>query len=183
MASVSTDRPLDETCPLLESQVLAKPAPTPIPKGQLAALCTVRLVEPIAFTQLFPYVNEFMSDLHLTDDPSRVGFYSGLVVRCIPICASHISVLTFLRKVPSHSPNLPPYTSGLASLVGLLLSQPAHRALTFLLDVIGRRPVILVGILGTAVATLTFGLSKSLAAVLITRCIGRSQTLVLLYPR
>lgn len=76
----------DETRPLLESQ-LAKPPPTPIPKGQLAALCIVRLVEPVAFTQLFPYVNEFMSDLHLTDDPSRVGFYSGLVVCCILVSA------------------------------------------------------------------------------------------------
>lgn len=91
MASVSTDDLPTESTPLLESQVSAKPTPTPIPKGQLAALCTVRIVEPIAFTQLFPYVNEFMSDLHLTDDPSRVGFYSGLVVRSIPISPSNTS--------------------------------------------------------------------------------------------
>jgi hypothetical protein len=87
----------DETCPLLrtsnahnvEARIAEKPKPTPVPKGQLAALCVVRLVEPIAFTQLFPYVNEFMSDLHLTDDPSKIGFYSGLVVR---------------RQVRSHDP-------------------------------------------------------------------------------
>jgi MFS family permease len=137
MASVGTDRPLDETCPLLESQALAKPGPTPIPKGQLAALCTVRLVEPIAFTQLFPYVNEFMSDLHLTDDPSRVGFYSGLVESAFAL-AQLSSIYQWAR----------------------------------LSDVIGRRPVILAGILGIAATTLTFGLSKSLAAVLTTRCIG-----------
>jgi len=78
----------DETCPLLhasnthnaEAQIVEKPKSTPVPKGQLTALCIVRLVDPIAFTQLFPYVNEFMSDLHLTDDPSKIGFYSGLVV-------------------------------------------------------------------------------------------------------
>lgn len=52
---------------------------TPLPKAQLAILCAVRLVDPIAFTQIFPYVNEMMADLHLTNDPSRVGFYSGLV--------------------------------------------------------------------------------------------------------
>lgn len=85
----------DESCPLLcddpalEAQKPGKAKVTPLPKLQLAALCSVRLVDPIAFTQIFPYVNEFMSSLHLTDDPSKIGFYSGLVVggafcpRCI----------------------------------------------------------------------------------------------------
>lgn len=41
----------------------------------------MRLVEPIAYTQIFPYINEFMNDLHVTDDPKRIGFYSGMVVR------------------------------------------------------------------------------------------------------
>ncbi|KAN0075327.1 Major facilitator superfamily domain containing protein [Tylopilus felleus] len=137
MASVSTDDLPTESTPLLESQVSAKPTPTPIPKGQLAALCTVRIVEPIAFTQLFPYVNEFMSDLHLTDDPSRVGFYSGLVESAFAL-AQLISIYQWAR----------------------------------LSDVIGRRPVVLVGILGIATTTLAFGLSKSLSAVLVARCIG-----------
>lgn len=82
----------DETCPLLsnssapslESQDISQDSKkskvvTPLPKAQLASLCIVRLVDPIAFTHIFPYVNEMMADLHLTDDPSRVGFYSGLV--------------------------------------------------------------------------------------------------------
>lgn len=34
-----------------ESQRPRKPTATPLPKAQLAALCTVRLVDPIAFTQ------------------------------------------------------------------------------------------------------------------------------------
>jgi len=84
-ANITNDTNYDETCPLLctsnvEAQIAEKPKPTPLPKGQLAVLCTVRIVDPIAFTQLFPYVNEFMNDLHLTDDPSKIGFYSGLVV-------------------------------------------------------------------------------------------------------
>lgn len=53
---------------------------TPIPKAQLATLCIVRLVDPIMFTQIFPYVNEMMDHLHLTEDPSKTGLYSGLVV-------------------------------------------------------------------------------------------------------
>ena len=53
---------------------------TPIPKARLASLCAVRLVDPIVFTQLFPYVNEMMEWLHVTEDHSKIGFYSGLVV-------------------------------------------------------------------------------------------------------
>ncbi|KAG2752160.1 MFS general substrate transporter [Suillus brevipes Sb2] len=135
----------DETCPLLrtsnahnvEARIAEKPKPTPVPKGQLAALCVVRLVEPIAFTQLFPYVNEFMSDLHLTDDPSKIGFYSGLVESVFAI-----SQLCSIYKWAKIS------------------------------DVIGRRPVIFFGIVGLAITTLMFGLSKSLASVLVARCLG-----------
>jgi hypothetical protein len=83
MASVALT--YDESCPLLCDQpVLESQAPrakyTLVPKSQLAALCFIRLADPIAFTQLFPYVNEFISDLHIIDDPSKIGFYSGLVV-------------------------------------------------------------------------------------------------------
>ena len=53
---------------------------TPVPVGALVTLCVVRLVDPIVFTQIFPYVNEMMEGLHLTDDRSKIGFYSGLVV-------------------------------------------------------------------------------------------------------
>lgn len=52
---------------------------TPLPMAQLATLCIVRLVDPIMFTQIFPYVNEMMDHLHLTEDPSKTGLYSGIV--------------------------------------------------------------------------------------------------------
>jgi MFS family permease len=52
------------------------------------------------------------------------------------------------------------------------------------LDVIGRRPVILVGVVGLALATFVFGLSKSFVAVLITRCLGMLfSTLICLTPQ
>jgi hypothetical protein len=77
---------LHESCPLLrdpaavESLQSGSAVPTPVPKIQLASACFVRLLDPIAFTQVFPYINEFMSSLHVTDDPSKIGFYSGVVV-------------------------------------------------------------------------------------------------------
>ncbi|KAF9483848.1 major facilitator superfamily multidrug-resistance, DHA1 sub-family [Pholiota conissans] len=52
---------------------------TPIPKIQFTILCLLRPLDPMSFTQIFPYINEFMSDLRVTGDPSRIGFYSGLV--------------------------------------------------------------------------------------------------------
>ena len=81
---------------------------TPLPRAQLATLCIVRLVDPIAFTQIFPYVNEMMERLHLTDDPSRIGFYSGLVVSDIWL-VDHATMLTSVKSIgkqfrhcPSH---------------------------------------------------------------------------------
>ena len=65
---------------IAESQVLKSLKMTPVPKLQLAALCVVRLLEPIGFTQLFPYVNEMVVKFKMVDDPSKAGFVSGLVV-------------------------------------------------------------------------------------------------------
>ncbi|KAI0748012.1 MFS general substrate transporter [Daedaleopsis nitida] len=61
-----------------KSRKLDQP-PTPLPVAALATLCVVRLVDPIVFTQIFPYVNEMIEHLHLTEDPSKIGFYSGVV--------------------------------------------------------------------------------------------------------
>lgn len=65
---------------VVESQAPKPAKMTPIPKLQLATLCLVRLLEPIGFTQLFPYINEMIIKLNILDDPSKVGFVSGLVV-------------------------------------------------------------------------------------------------------
>ena len=63
-----------------ESQLLKPRKMTPVPKLQLAILCVARLLEPIGFTQLFPYVNEMVVKFKMIDDPSKAGFVSGLVV-------------------------------------------------------------------------------------------------------
>lgn len=87
---------------------------TPLTKAQLASLCAVRLVDPIAFTQIFPYVNEMMEFLHVTENHSRIGFYSGLVVSGIQqyqrrsIC----DLNDLHRKVASLSLNFSPSITG-----------------------------------------------------------------------
>jgi hypothetical protein len=121
--NVTDSSPLNESSPLLhdqlalEAQKATKPKITPLPKAQLATLCSVRIVDPIAFTQIFPYINEFMNDLHVTDDPSRIGFYSGLVVRLFYSLHCALDILS--RKVPLPSPKWLLYTSGLIYLVSL----------------------------------------------------------------
>ncbi|KAJ7464027.1 major facilitator superfamily domain-containing protein [Mycena latifolia] len=82
----------NESQPLLRDTArLEDQAPTvkatPLPKAQLTALCMARLSDPIGYTQIFPYINEFIASLHVTDDPAKMGFYSGLVESTSSIAA------------------------------------------------------------------------------------------------
>ncbi|KAF7985907.1 hypothetical protein HWV62_43808 [Athelia sp. TMB] len=79
---------MEETTPLLSSErserdaeaaTLKTPLATPLPKLQLGIVTCIKLVEPVAYVQIFPYINAFISSLHVTDDPKKIGFYSGLV--------------------------------------------------------------------------------------------------------
>ncbi|KAJ7724071.1 major facilitator superfamily domain-containing protein [Mycena maculata] len=106
--------PTESSPLLLETQQTAKKQ-VPIPRAQLAALCISRMTDPVAYTQIFPYINEFLILLHVTDDVSKIGFYSGLVD----------------------------------------------------LDVVGRRPIILLGALGLAVVTTLLGFCTSLSQIII----------------
>nr|GAT59622.1 predicted protein [Mycena chlorophos] len=67
-----------ESTPLLESQKQVE-TEVPLPKAQLFALWVSRLADPISYTQIFPYINQFLLVLNVTDDVSKVGLYSGLV--------------------------------------------------------------------------------------------------------
>lgn len=53
---------------------------TPLPITQIVVLMIVRLAEPISYTVIFPFINQMVEELQVTDNPDRVGFYSGLVV-------------------------------------------------------------------------------------------------------
>ncbi|KAG8919917.1 hypothetical protein FRC01_001039, partial [Tulasnella sp. 417] len=123
-----------EQQPLLAKVKVQK---TPLPVFQLAVLCMVRLAEPIAYTQIFPYVNSMVEDLHVTDNPAEVGFYSGLVDSLFAV-AQLFTIFQWGR----------------------------------LSDRIGRRPVIMYGLLGVACASLCFGLSKSFYQMLISRAMA-----------
>jgi MFS family permease len=50
----------------------------PLPKVQILLLCYARVIEPLAFFSIFPYVNQMIQDNGGIED-SDVGFYSGLI--------------------------------------------------------------------------------------------------------
>lgn len=50
----------------------------PLPVGQVLLLCFGRLIEPVAFFSIFPYINQMCRDNgHLRDEDT--GFYAGLI--------------------------------------------------------------------------------------------------------
>ncbi|PCH36125.1 MFS general substrate transporter [Wolfiporia cocos MD-104 SS10] len=51
---------------------------TPLPKVQLGVVYAIKLVVPIAGTQLMPYINVLVGDL-ASADGAEVGYYTGLV--------------------------------------------------------------------------------------------------------
>jgi len=53
----------------------------PLPRTQIFLLCYCRMVEPISFFSIFPYVNNMIADTGNIKEED-VGFYSGLIV-CI----------------------------------------------------------------------------------------------------
>ena len=55
----------------------------PLPRTQIFLLCYARLVEPIAFFSIFPFINQMIWEVGDVDE-ADVGFYSGLIVRISP---------------------------------------------------------------------------------------------------
>ncbi|KAJ1311352.1 hypothetical protein OPQ81_009845 [Rhizoctonia solani] len=110
---------------------------TPLPWKPLIVLTALNAVCPLAFELVYPFVNSMIVEIGVTDDPERVGFYSGLI-------ESVFSVMSLIMIMPC----------GYAS------------------DHIGRKPVVLVGLGGLSISIVSFGLSKSLAGMILSRCIG-----------
>lgn len=99
------ERATDERRPLLQDNEDAqRPKPTPLPTSahlslsedpsrgypliritplaeQVFILCLMRFGEPIAFSLIFPFVSQFIEELGVTDDPRKIGYYAGIIVR------------------------------------------------------------------------------------------------------
>ncbi|CAE6477419.1 unnamed protein product [Rhizoctonia solani] len=71
----------------------AKGVPTPLPMGKFSILLMLNAVFPLAFEVVYPFVNAMIVEIGVTDDPERVGFYSGLV-------ESIFSLMGFIMILP-----------------------------------------------------------------------------------
>jgi len=79
VTSQSNEEPLlDSTPPNPEDD------DTPLPKVQIALLCYARVVEPIAFFSIFPFINKMIYETGNVEE-ADVGFYSGLIVCLLSI--------------------------------------------------------------------------------------------------
>jgi hypothetical protein len=52
---------------------------TPIPWKQISTLCAFRVSDPLAFAQILPYINDMLLSMKVSNDPSKVGIYSGIL--------------------------------------------------------------------------------------------------------
>lgn len=64
----------------------------PLPTWQIFWLCFARLVEPMAFFSIFPYINQMVKDNgHLAE--TDVGFYSGLIESLFSLTQAAVMIL------------------------------------------------------------------------------------------
>ncbi|KAI6503805.1 hypothetical protein MCOR14_009835 [Pyricularia oryzae] len=107
-----------------------------VPEAQVFWLCVARLLEPVAFFSIFPYINEFVR--RSGDVPAaQVGFYSGLI-------ESNFSLVQALVMV---------FWARLS-------------------DRIGRKPVLVVSMVGVAVSTSMFGFAKTIPQMIMIRMLA-----------
>ncbi len=59
----------------------------PLPTGQILLLCYARLVDPIAFFSIFPFINKMIHEQAGVPE-TDVGFYAGLIVRTPQYCCT-----------------------------------------------------------------------------------------------
>lgn len=59
----TADPPANEQTPLLTASAPKQIADKPLPKGQLFLLCFARLVEPVAFFSIFPFLNDMVYEV------------------------------------------------------------------------------------------------------------------------
>ncbi|KAF2744515.1 MFS general substrate transporter [Sporormia fimetaria CBS 119925] len=78
LSPVPTDATVETSIETAEEDHVLQDDDTPLPFGQIMLLCYTRLMEPIAFFSIFPYINAMIHTVgHIkTED---VGFYSGLI--------------------------------------------------------------------------------------------------------
>ncbi|KAH7906267.1 MFS general substrate transporter [Hygrophoropsis aurantiaca] len=72
----------DEETALLPSitSLKDKKQPTPLPKVQISILLMVQLIEPFSAHCIYPFINQLVRELDITEgDERKVGYYAGMI--------------------------------------------------------------------------------------------------------
>ncbi|KAI0835233.1 MFS general substrate transporter [Hypoxylon sp. FL0890] len=99
-----------------EDSLLPKPEDKPLPKLQIFLLCYARLIEPIAFFSIFPYINQMVQENGQLDE-ADVGFYGGLIESLFSL--TQMVVMLFWGRAADRWGRKPVLVS---SLVGVAIS-------------------------------------------------------------
>ena len=120
----------------------------------LAIIGAIVVAEPLAATLLFPFVYYMVRDFDSVEE-QYVGFWAGLISnsKLLQSESSSFALLTAIELASAFF--LPQMLT--ATIWGMLS------------DRLGRKPVMLIGLLGSAACMFLFGLAKSLAWAVITR--------------
>ncbi|KKA29637.1 hypothetical protein TD95_000674 [Thielaviopsis punctulata] len=65
----------------------------PFPASQMLVLALCRICEPIAFMSIFPYIYYMIEDFHITDDPSQISVYAGMVTSAFTLAEFSTGVI------------------------------------------------------------------------------------------
>ncbi|KAJ7153038.1 MFS transporter [Mycena crocata] len=141
-----------ETTPLVQGPPLSQdetddPVDRPLPKLQIALLCFARLIEPMAFFTIFPFVSQMVFDTGTVDERD-VGFYTGIIAS------------TSIEKNA--------WQESLFSVTQMALMLLWGRAA----DRYGRKPVLVVSLGGQSVVVALFGLSTQIWQMIVLRCMA-----------
>ncbi|KAJ7486878.1 major facilitator superfamily domain-containing protein [Mycena latifolia] len=143
---------IDEHTALLSKPTQDPPARTPLPKRQIAIIMLVQLCEPLASQSIYPYINQLVSELDITGgDEKKVGYYASVSDR-------------EFSSVPQLTKIIPESLFFMTEALTVLHWSRAS-------DRFGRKPILLLGLLGTSVSMLCFGLSRTFWALVASRCL------------
>jgi MFS family permease len=125
---------------------------TPLPKYQLFLTLFIQSSEPITATVIYPFIAQLIRSTGITNgDETKVGYYAGIIV-----CASSFFWLCGTDIVIQES---------IFFITECLFVFQWGRAA----DRYGRRPILLLGPLGLAIAMVGFGLSKTFWPLVVFR--------------
>ncbi|KAJ7257175.1 major facilitator superfamily domain-containing protein [Mycena haematopus] len=123
--------------------------PTPLPKLQLGIIMFVQICEPTASQSIYPYVNQLVSELDITGgDQRKVGYYAGL----------H---LLSAQGVDDFAQESLFYVTEATTV--LQWSRAS--------DYVGRKPILVIGLFGTSLSMLCFGMSRTFWLLVVSRCL------------